>query len=163
MNFVSDNLELIRMIATDNIVLAASLFWILYLAVAVFSLPGAGVMTTTSGAIFGLFTGGLLSATAAWLGAVIIFMAVKYFGTEYFIKKTRGSKAYTGLEARIKRNEFKTMLVVRLTPVIPFFLTNIVAALIPVSNRTYMTTTAIGMVWSFVYAGVGAGAFTLLT
>ena len=163
MNFVAENLEAIRMLATENLLLAGLAFLALYIVATVFSLPGASALTISSGAIFGLFAGGSLSAVAAWTGAVIVFFIVKYTSSKFFEDKIQGSDKIKTIVDKIRANEFKSMLIMRITPVFPFFLVNVVAGVVGVSNRTYFITTACGMVWSFIYAGVGAGAFELLT
>ena len=156
-------LELIRMTAVDNIWYAGSLFVILYIVSTVFSLPGASALTISSGAIFGLTLGGALSAIGAWTGAVIIFGVVKYFRDSKFAYKLYNKLPVSTdeLEKKIEKHEFKGMLVMRTVPVFPFFAVNVLAGILKVSNKTYMTTTAIGMIWSFVYAGVGAGVLEL--
>lgn len=161
-DIVPNSLEYIRMLAESNLLLAAGTFWLLYVAVAIFSLPGAGLLTISSGAIFGVTLGGSLSATSAWLGATIIFLIVKYTSSTYFQSKIEGSKL-SMITDKIKAHEFKGMLLVRVTPVVPFFATNIIAGVLGVKNSTYMITTAVGMFWSFIYAGVGAGLFEALT
>ena len=161
-DIVPNSLEYIRMLATDNILLAAIAFWFLYVLVAIFSLPGAGLLTISSGAIFGLALGGTLSATSAWVGAVIIFFIVKYSSSDFFQRKIEGSK-FEKITNKIKEHEFKGMLFIRVTPIFPFFVTNVLAGVLGVKNRTYFITTACGMFWSFIYAGVGAGLFEVLT
>lgn len=161
-DIVPNSLEYIRMLAESNLLLAGAVFWLLYVCVGIFSIPGAGLLTISSGAIFGFALGGTLSATAAWLGAVIIFLIVKYTSSNYFQKKIEGTKI-SMVTDKIKEHEFKGMLLVRVTPVFPFFVTNIMAGVLGVKNSTYMITTAIGMIWSFIYAGVGAGLFEALT
>lgn len=162
LEIVPNSLEYIRMLATDNLLLAGLAFWCLYTIATIFSLPGASALTISSGAIFGFATGGLLSATAAWLGALIIFIAVKYFSADYFKKKMEATKLENVIN-KIQQHEFKGMLFVRVTPIFPFFMVNILAGALGVRNSTYMITTACGMFWSFIYAGVGAGLFEVLT
>lgn len=160
---VESTLEIIRQLATEHFILAGFAFWALYMTSTVLSLPGASALTISSGAIFGFGFGGALSATAAWTGAMIIYMIVKHTSSNYFQRKIEGVKGVDKIVNKIKEHEFKSMLIIRVTPVFPFFVTNVVAGVIGVTTRTYATTTAIGMFWSFVYAGVGAGAFELLT
>ena len=157
-------IETIQMLAQDNILFAGLLFVGLYIVSTVFSLPGASALTITSGAIFGWFSGGLLSAIGAWVGAVIIFVVVKYFADSQFAGKLYRKLPVStdDLEKKIEAHEFKGMLVMRTVPVFPFFAVNVLAGILKVSNKTYMTTTAIGMIWSFVYAGVGAGVLELV-
>ena len=161
-DFIPNSLEYVRMLAESNLLAASALFAGLYLISTVFSLPGASALTISSGAIFGLGLGGSLSAIAAWTGALIIFIAVKHFGSEYFKSKCTGPKL-SKITAMIEKHELKGLLVIRLTPIFPFFLTNIVCGVLGVKTRNYMIATAAGMIWSFVYAGVGAGLFQFLT
>ena len=162
LDMIPNGLEYVRLLATDNLFIAGLVFWLMYTAITTFSLPGASAFTIASGAIFGIATGGLLSATAAWSGAMVIFLIVKYTSSDFFQRKMEGTKL-ENITSKIKEHEFKGMLVLRITPVFPFFAVNILAGVLGVSNRTYMITTACGMFWSFVYAGVGAGLFEVLT
>ena len=159
--FIPNSLEYIRMLAGENLLSASLIFVGLYILVGVFSLPGAGLLTTTSGAIFGFALGGSLSAIGAWIGAVIIFVAVKYFSADYFKSKCKGPKL-SAITEKIHAHELKGLLFVRLTPIFPFFITNILAGVLGVKLSNYMIATAAGMIWSFVYAGVGAGLFELV-
>ena len=161
-DLIPNSLEYVRVLATDNILLAGLAFWALYFMSTIFSLPGAGTLTIAAGAIFGITIGGSLAATAAWLGAIVIFGVVKYSSSDYFQKKIEGTKL-SKLTNKILEHEFKGMLFIRCTPIFPFFATNILAGVLGVSNKTYMITTACGMFWSFIYAGVGAGLFEVLT
>ena len=160
---VESTLELIRTLATEHILLAGLAFWALYAVATILSLPGASALTISSGAIFGFASGGFLSATAAWFGAMVIYMIVKHTSSNYFQRKIEGVKGVDAIVSKIREHEFKSMFIIRVTPVFPFFAVNVRAGVIGVSTRTYAVTTACGMFWSFVYAGVGAGAFELLT
>ena len=162
LDLIPNSLEYVRALATDNIVLAALVFWILYTLTTIFSLPGASAFTIASGAIFGIATGGLLSASAAWSGAMVIFLVVKYTSSDFFQRKIEGTRL-ENITSKIKQHEFKGLLFIRVTPVFPFFVVNILCGALGVKNKTYMICTAIGMFWSFVYAGVGAGLFEVLT
>ena len=160
---VPNALEYIRILATENLLLAGLAFWCLYVCVGIFSLPGAGALTIASGAIFGFAAGGILSSTSAWTGAMIIFLIITNTTSTYFQRKIEGVAIVDKIVKKIKEHEFKSMLFIRCTPIFPFFVTNVVAGVIGVSTRTYAITTAIGMFWSFIYAGVGAGLFEVLT
>ena len=159
--FIPNSLEYIRLLAESNLLVASLIFAGLYILATVFSLPGASALTISSGAIFGLGLGGSLSAIGAWTGAVIIFIAVKYFSADYFKSKCTGPKL-SAITEKIHKHELKGLLFIRLTPIFPFFLTNILAGVIGVKLSNYMIATAAGMIWSFVYAGVGAGLFQIL-
>lgn len=162
LELIPNTLEMVRMLAADNLWLASGLFFLLYIAATVFSLPGAGALTITSGAIFGLGLGGLLSASGAWIGAMIIFLLVKYFGNDYFKSKLESPKL-NKMTTLLRKHELKGLLFIRCTPIFPFFVTNILCGVLCIGTRNYAIATAVGMFWSFIYAGVGAGAFSLLT
>ena len=93
-------IETVQMLIEDNFLLASLLFVGIYIVSTVFSLPGASTLTVSSGAIFGWFTGGMLSAIGAWIGAMIIFVAVKHFASSYFINKLSGK--FDTIEQKIK-------------------------------------------------------------
>lgn len=135
---------------------AALAYIALYVVVVAFSLPGAAVMTMTGGFLFGTVLGALYSAVGATLGAVTVFLAARTaFGD---VLRAKAGGAVKRMEEGFRANAFSYLLVLRLVPVFPFFIVNLVPAFLGVGLGTYALATALGILpGSLVYAGVGNG------
>jgi len=135
---------------------ALGLYILIYAAATTISLPGAGALTVSGGFMFGTWLGG----GAAWLGAMIgahlLFIATRTaFGD---LLRNRASGRLEEFRSGFERNAFSYLLLLRLTPVAPFVVVNLVPGFLGVSLRDYFLATAIGITpATFVYAAVGAG------
>ena len=120
------------------------------------SVPGAFVFTLAGGFLFGTWLGGLLSVTGATLGAIAIFLIAKTsIGA---VLHDKAGPWLTRMEAGFAENAWNYLLVLRLVPIFPFWLVNLVPALLGVPLATYAITTFIGIIpGGFVYASVGNG------
>jgi uncharacterized membrane protein YdjX (TVP38/TMEM64 family) len=141
---------------SDNRALSALCFVAAYVTVVALSLPSALLLTLTGGFLFGAALGSLLTVIGATLGATLLFIfartmmgedALAYFGT-------RGAK----LARAIRANAWTYLLVLRLLPLFPFFLVNVIPALAGVRLRTFVATTFIGIFpATFLFSLSGAG------
>lgn len=140
----------------NNIVLAVGGYIAVYaLAVAV-SFPGASLLTILGGFLFGVALATVLTTFAATLGASIIFMAAKT-SVGSFLRERAGRFARRFAEG-FEENAFSYLLSLRLVPLFPFWLINVVPALFRVSLATYVAATAIGIVPGvIVYSLLGDG------
>jgi uncharacterized membrane protein YdjX (TVP38/TMEM64 family) len=134
---------------------AAFLYVIVYAAAVSLSLPGAAVLTIAGGFLFGTWIGGSCAAIGASLGAACIFLAARA-GLGGLTQ--RAGPFFKKLEAGFSANAFNYLLVLRLVPLFPFWLVNIVPALARVPLPTFLLATFIGIIpGTFVYAGLGDG------
>lgn len=142
-------------------VLAGLAYTAIYAAVVACSLPGGALMTIIGGFLFGIVIGGFLVVFGATLGATMLFLAAKTaFGD---LLRQRAGPALQRMEAGFRDDAFSYLLVLRLVPVFPFFLVNLVPAFLGVSLRVYVVATLIGIIpGSFVFASVGNGLGTLI-
>lgn len=125
------------------------------LAVAV-SIPGATFFTLIAGFLFGKLSGTAVVVISATLGAFIVFIAVELAFREWFTKKS--AKWLHAMEQGFQHNAFSYLIFLRLVPLFPFWLVNIVPALLGVSKRTFVIATFIGIIpGSFIYVMVGNG------
>jgi uncharacterized membrane protein YdjX (TVP38/TMEM64 family) len=140
----------------EHAVLASLLYVAIYAAVVAASLPGGAVLTVTGGFLFGAIAGTLHVVLAATLGATLLFLIARTaFGDAL---RARAGPFLKKMEAGFQENAFSYLLVLRLIPLFPFFIVNLVPAFLGVPLRTYVLATLIGIVpGSFVYASVGAG------
>jgi len=144
-----------------NGVFAALAFMVAYVAVVAFSLPIATVLSILGGFFFGTAVGTLCVVVGATGGAVILFLIAR--STVGAFLHERAGPALKRMENGFKQNEFSYLLILRLIPLFPFFVVNIVPALLGVSLRNYTLATAIGIIpGAFVYVGVGAGTGSVI-
>jgi len=145
-----------------NFTLSIISFWIFYVTLVVFSLPGAAVASVSGGFLFGLGGGLIINVTAASTGATLLFVLVRY-GVKSF-NYNKSNKFNSNFVFRIKNalvtNQISIMLTLRLVPVVPFFLANILPALVGVRLFIFFWPTIFGFIPGgivFTWLGVGVG------
>lgn len=139
-----------------NYALAVICFIGAYYVAVMFSLPGAVWMTIAGGFLFGALQATLFVVLGATLGAVAIFLAARYALGDYLSAKA--GPAMRKMEKGFQENALSYLLVLRLVPLFPFWLVNLVPAFLGVPLGTYILGTFFGIIpGSFVYASVGNG------
>lgn len=137
-------------------VLAGLIFMAVYIVAVACSLPGATILTVTSGFLFGPLWGTGLVVISATTGAALLFRLAQ--GTLGQSLRGRAGAWLPRLEAGFRANALSYLIVLRLVPLFPFFIVNLVPALLGVPLWTFVGGTLIGIIpGSFVYASVGAG------
>jgi len=139
--------------------LSALIFIAAYVAIVGLSLPGATVASLTGGFLFGLFPGALFNVLAATIGATLIFLAARMGLGE---RLARRMEASPGTLQRLKRgiddNQWSVLFLMRLVPAVPFFVANLLPALVAVPLYRFVVTTALGIVpGALVFTSIGAG------
>lgn len=141
-----------------NWTLAALAFVGLYIAAVAFSVPGAVFLTLSGGFLFGPVAGTALTVVGATIGATGVFLLARtIFGEDALAKLGPRAEA---LAVAIRRNAASYLLVLRLVPIFPFFLVNLVPAFVGVKLATYVLTTLVGILPGtavFTLAGAGLG------
>lgn len=142
-----------------NAVVAGLAYVAAYVTAVAFSLPGAVFLSLAGGFLFGAVAGTLLTVTGATIGATLVFV---------FARAILGANALDRFGAPaarladgIRRNAASYLLVLRLVPLFPFFLVNLVPAFVGVALPTYVATTFVGIIPGtavFSLAGAGLGA-----
>lgn len=139
----------------DNFFLALLTFSSVYVLVVTLSIPGATIMTLTGGFLFGYFLGTAVVVLSATIGATIIFMVTKFALGDSLSKKN--SLWVDKLSSGFQENAFSYLLTLRFIPLVPFFVLNIVPAILGVSVTTFVVATFIGIIpGSFVYTLFGS-------
>lgn len=134
-------------------------FLAVYVLVVAFSLPGGTLATLTGGFLFGVFPGTFYNVLAATAGATLIFLAARSGLGHAMAARMNASE---GLVRRIKRgiddNQWSMLFLIRLVPAVPFFLANLVPALVGARLDRYVVSTFFGIIpGAIVFTGVGAG------
>ncbi len=134
-------------------------FMAIYIVIVAFSLPGAAVASVTGGFLFGLWFGALLNVIAATIGAVLIFLAARMgLGKALTAKMDAAEGKLQKLKDGLHENEISVLFLMRLVPVVPFFVANLLPALVGVSLRNFVWTTALGIVpGALVFTSIGDG------
>ena len=145
-----------------NLTLSIVIFWVFYVILVIFSLPGAAVASVSGGFLFGLGAGLLINITAASTGAALLFLLVRYGMKSFKYNKsnTLNSNFVIQIKNALVTNQISIMLTLRLVPVVPFFLANILPALVGVRLFNFIWTTIIGIIPGgivFTWIGVGVG------
>src|SRR5215213_3698161 len=138
---------------------AVAAYIALYVLVVGLSIPGAVFLTLAGGMLFGVVVGGLAAALGGTIGAICTFLVTRSaFGSalgERLIRRAgpRAEKLVEGFRA----DAFNYLLFLRLVPLFPFWLVNLVPAFAGVRLKTYAAATAIGILpATFVFAFLGA-------
>ena len=137
-----------------NYTSAVLIYIVIYCLQTAFSLPGATMFTLAGGFLFGAVLGTLYVNIAATTGATLAFLAARYLFRDW-VERKFGSRLNT-IQEGFAKNGFSYLLTLRLIPIFPFFLVNLVAGLTRISVGTFIAATAIGIIpASFVFANAG--------
>lgn len=137
-------------------------FAVAYTLAVATAFPAASFLTIVGGFLFGWLVGGIAVILSATTGATILFLIARTsFGAG--LRSLAGPRV-TRLADGFERNAFSTMVVLRLAPVFPFFVMNIIPALFRVRVTSYAAATLIGIApGTFAYAYLGSGIDSVLT
>lgn len=154
-----DNREALLAFRDANYLLTVAAFMLAYVVIVAFSLPGATVATLTGGFLFATFPGALFNVTAATIGAILIFLAARWGLGERLAAKMEGSEgAVKKIKDGIDENQWSMLFLIRLVPAVPFFVANLVPALVGVPLNRFAISTFLGIIpGGVVYTSVGAG------
>ena len=153
------NREALEAFRDSHYLLTAGLFMLAYVAIVGFSLPGATVATLTGGFLFGVFPGALFNVLAATVGATVIFLAARYgLGDRLAARMEAGEGTVRKIKDGIDENQWSMLFLIRLVPAVPFFVANLVPALVGVPLYRFFVSTFLGIIpGGVVYTSVGAG------
>ena len=129
-------------------------FFVVYIVVTALSLPGAAILTLAAGAFFGLFLGVIVASFASSIGATVAFLVSRYLLRDT-IESRFGEKLKT-FNKNIDKDGAFYLFTVRLVPVFPFFLVNLVMGLTRLKTGVFYVVSQLGMLAGtivFVNAG----------
>lgn len=133
---------------------AVTLFIGAYLVQTAFSLPGGAIMTLAGGFLFGSVLGTIFVNIGATTGATLAFLAARYLLRDW-VERKFGDRLGP-IQEGFAKNAFSYLMTLRLIPLFPFFLVNLVSGLTRVNVGTYAVATSLGIIpGSFVYAYAG--------
>ena len=123
--------------------LTGSIFFVIYVAVTGLSLPGAAVMTLVAGAIFGLVWGTVIVSFASTMGATLAFLVSRLLLREG-VQRRFGDRLRL-INDGIARDGAFYLFALRLVPIFPFFVINLVMGLTPIRTWTFYWVSQVGM------------------
>lgn len=129
-------------------------FFLLYVVVTALSLPGAAIMSLVAGALFGLLTGSILVSFASSIGATLAFLSSRFLLRDWVASKFGGRMQ--AIDAGFARDGAFYLFTLRLIPLFPFFVVNLLMGLTQIKPRIFYAVSQIGMLPAtivFVNAG----------
>jgi len=124
------------------------------------ALPISGLLTVLGGYLFGAPIGAAAAILSATIGATLLFLSTRYFLGRFF--ESIYAEQLPAMHAEFRQYGGWYLVVLRLIPMMPFFLTNILAALSPISLEAYIVGTIIGVIPSTVLLAIAGKELTAL-
>jgi pyruvate/2-oxoglutarate dehydrogenase complex dihydrolipoamide dehydrogenase (E3) component/uncharacterized membrane protein YdjX (TVP38/TMEM64 family) len=144
----------LRALVQQQPLASAALFFIGYVAMAAMSLPGATILTLAGGAVFGFWTGLLLVSFASSIGALLAFLVARHLLRDAV--QARFGKQLAPINEGMARDGWLYLLTLRLVPVFPFFVVNLLVALTPIAAGRFYWVSQVGMfAGTIVYVNAG--------
>ena len=129
-------------------------YFLIYVAATALSIPGAAILTLAGGAIFGVVTGTIIVSFASTIGATFAFLGSRYLFRDWV--QARFGDRLKALNEGMARDGAFYLFSLRLVPVFPFFLINLLMGLTPIKTRTYFWVSQLGMLLAtIVYVNAG--------
>ncbi|MFH1806084.1 MAG: TVP38/TMEM64 family protein [Pseudomonadota bacterium] len=151
-----ENRDTLQQAVATSPVVSVLIFMTIYAVAVALSLPVGLLLTITGGFLFGVASGTFYVVIAATIGATALYLAARY--AFYDVMHARAGGAIRKMEAGFAENAFSYLMVLRLVPLFPFWLVNLVPALLGVKLRDFVLGTALGIIpGSFVYISIGDG------
>ena len=150
------NREVIILYNIAHPVVTPMIFISIFITLTALSTPGTTVLSILGGFFFGIPLSTLYVVIGATIGATLLFLATRTFFRGFIIKM-----AYpfvTKMELGFKKNTTRYLLFLRLLPIFPFWVVNLIPAFLNVKLRTYVWTTFVGIIpGTYLYTQAGSG------
>lgn len=154
LSYVKENLINFRLLFKENVLLFSFIFSLIYIMSSALSLPFATLLTLLSGYIFGLTFGAFVVSLCSTVGASIAFLTSKFLFYDFIQKKYK--KQLVTINNEFINEGIFYIFALRLVPVFPFFVVNIVTSLLPIKLSTFFWVSMLGMFpATLVYVNAG--------
>lgn len=138
----------------QNLLYSALLYFVAYVVITAFSIPGAAVVTLLGAALFGFWFSLALVSFASTIGATLAFLSSRYLLRNWI--QQRFSDKLNTINAGVKKDGAFYLFTLRLIPIFPFFLINLLMGLTPISTVRYYLVSQLGMLpGTAVYLNAG--------
>lgn len=152
---IKEQHEKLILLIESNFIFYFILFFFIYIIVTAFALPFAAIKTVLAGALFGLIPGVILTSFASSIGSTLCFLMSRFVLRDFVQNKY--SKYLDKINKGIKEDGIYYLFFLRLSPIFPFFIINLVFGLTKMKTMTFYIISQIGMIIGtvvFVNAGV---------
>ena len=154
LGYIQENLINFRLLYKENELLFSLIFSLIYIFSSALSLPFATLLTLLSGYLFGLALGTFIVSLCSTIGASIAFLTSKYLFYDYIQKRYK--KQLVTINNEFINEGIFYIFALRLVPVFPFFVVNIVTSLLPIKLSTFFWVSILGMFpATLVYVNAG--------
>lgn len=137
----------------SNIIKSIFIYSVIYILTVFFSVPIKPFLKVLAGLLFGLWLGFIVSLFSATIGATLTFLVIKYSWGE--TTKDSKIKIVSQFKSLVIKHPILVLFVARLIP-IPFFIPNVLAAILKVKNSIFFFTTFFGIIpFTFIYVWFG--------
>ncbi|MBC8343130.1 MAG: dihydrolipoyl dehydrogenase [Bacteroidetes bacterium] len=163
LNNIKESQQSFKDYYNNNPLQTIGIYTTIYVVSTALSLPGAVILTLLGGALFGLVTGTIIISFASTLGATLAFLAARFILKDYV--QTRFKNQLKTINEGVKKEGAFYLFTLRLIPLFPFFLINLVMGLTPIKTFTYFWISQLGMFGGtivYVFAGTRLAAIESL-
>ena len=154
LEYIKSQHEAMLQYYNKNIALVFIVFGITYILVTAFSLPAATILTLLAGALFGFIPGLIVASFASSIGATCAFVMARFILQDSVQEKY--GRYLVKINEGFAREGLFYLFALRLTPIVPFFIVNIVTAILPIRVWSFYWVSQLGMLAGtavYVYAG----------
>ena len=149
-----------KLIIQNHYAWSVGIFWLVYVAAVSLSLPVASLLTLMGAALFGWISLPMI-ISAATAGSLVVFLLASTIAHKFFLH--RAGSAIDSVQIAFHRSPTRWLLTMRFIPFFPFWLVNIIPAVLQMKMRDYVFATAVGIIpGTTIYVSVGRGLDTLL-
>ncbi len=154
LSYLKENLNQFKELHSQSPLVVISYFMLIYIGATALSLPGATILTLAAGALFGLGQGLLIVSFASTIGATLAFLVSRFILRDYVQNKF--SDRLKNINEGIEKEGAFYLFTLRLVPIFPFFVINLVMGLTPIKVVTFFIVSQIGMLLgTAVYINAG--------
>nr|WP_283632867.1 bifunctional TVP38/TMEM64 family protein/FAD-dependent oxidoreductase [Alteromonas macleodii] len=151
---MKDSLDTFQSQIAQNPVLSMGVFFAIYVAVTALSLPGAAILTLAAGALFGLVQGLVIVSFASSVGATLAFLVSRFILRDTVRSKFK--EKLKKIDEGVEKQGAFYLFTLRLVPVFPFFLINLLMGLTSLKTWTFYWVSQVGMLaGTAVYVNAG--------
>ncbi|MDN3698095.1 MULTISPECIES: TVP38/TMEM64 family protein [Vibrio] len=138
----------------NNFVVAGLIYFLAYVLITAFSIPGAAVVTLLGAALFGFWFSLFLVSFASTIGATLAFLSSRFLLRDW-VQSKFGDKL-EAINNGVEKDGAFYLFSLRLIPVFPFFLINLLMGLTPITTLKFYLTSQLGMLaGTMVYLNAG--------
>lgn len=154
LDYVKSNQDQFRQYYLENKFQTLTIYFVVYVFVTALSIPGATVLTLAAGGLFGFSTGLFVVSFASSLGATLAFLGSRLLFRDYVQSKFKSQ--LESINRGFEKDGAFYLFSLRLIPIVPFFVINLVMGLTPIKTFTYYIVSQVGMLaGTAVYVNAG--------